>query len=254
MQGLELRLRRLVRPGGPALFSVPLDHALSMGPIDGLEDLRSTSRELVEAGVDCLIVPPGGARVIASELAPTTRLGVHISASTSLGPDPDWKRPSASVRQAVALGADLLSVQVNFGSPHEPEMMAELAHTVEEAHQLGVPVLCMTYVKGSRAADAAAHRHAARAAAELGADIVKAADPGGKGELRKLVASTPVPVVLGGGPPSDSPEATIDRIREALEEGVAGICFGRRLFQRTPLLPFAKQVAELLHRTRLGPA
>jgi DhnA family fructose-bisphosphate aldolase class Ia len=248
--GLELRLRRLLPPGGRRLFAVPLDHSVSMGPISGLESSALAARELVRAGVDLLIVTKGAVRQVLPELAPSTALGVHLSASTGLSPNPDRKRVVGSAAEAVALGADLLSVQVNFGVEGEEEMLADLGATVEGAHALGLPVLCMTYVKGARPADAPALAHAARATADLGADLVKVPYPGSDAALQQLVDTTPVPVLLGGGIRMDDERVALDRIRGALTTGIAGLCAGRNLFQRAPVEPFARAVAALVHTPR----
>jgi DhnA family fructose-bisphosphate aldolase class Ia len=246
MEGTALRLRRLFPSADRRLFSVPLDHSLSMGPIDGLEALPALVGELGRGGVDLVIVPPGAVRAIAPVLPPTMRLGVHVSASTSLGAS-DHKVLAGTAVGAVALGADLLSVQVNFGVPEEPEMLRSLGHAAEECRALGLPLLAMAYVKGERRATPEALRHAARAAADLGADIVKTAYPGSADELRRLVRSTPVPVLLGGGPRLEEDEAFLRLVRETVDAGAGGICIGRNLFQRRPVEPIARTIAGILH-------
>ena len=123
MYGKEIRLRRLFPGAGRRLFSVPLDHSVSMGPIDGLEQLAPVATELQDGGVDLLIVTKGAVRELAPVLRPNVLLGVHVSASTSLGSTSNRKVVVGSAEEALALGADLLSVQVNFGTPHEPEML-----------------------------------------------------------------------------------------------------------------------------------
>jgi DhnA family fructose-bisphosphate aldolase class Ia len=40
MLGTQLRLRRIFPENRSALFAVPLDHSVSLGPIDGLEATR----------------------------------------------------------------------------------------------------------------------------------------------------------------------------------------------------------------------
>ncbi|MCI4338010.1 MAG: fructose-bisphosphate aldolase [Thermoplasmata archaeon] len=252
--GLEVRLRRLLPPGGRRLFAVPMDHTVSMGPISGLEDLRAAAAALVRAGADLLIVTKGAVRQVAPELGPSTYLGVHLSASTELSPSPDRKIRVGSAGEAVRLGADLLSVQVNFGVEGEGAMLADLGAAVEEAHALGLPVLCMTYVKGARAASPSELQHAARAAADLGAGVVKVPYPGSPEALAALVRTTPVPVLLGGGLRLDDEHAALERIRRALDAGIAGLCAGRNLFQREPVGPFARAVADLVHGARSGPS
>ena len=87
MYGKQIRLKRIFPDAGRKLFSVPLDHSVSMGPIDGLESVAPVARALQAGGVDLLIVTKGAVREVAPVLGPRTLLGIHISASTSLGPD-----------------------------------------------------------------------------------------------------------------------------------------------------------------------
>ncbi|HTT74164.1 MAG TPA: hypothetical protein VMG99_08530 [Thermoplasmata archaeon] len=249
MYGTTIRLRRLFPDPKRRLFSVPLDHAVSMGPIDGLEELAPLANDLQANGVDLLIVTKGAVREVAPILRPTTRLGVHVSASTSLGSTSNRKVLVGTAAEAVALGADLLSVQVNFGVPEEPEMLRDLGVAADECRQLGLPLLCMAYVKKANGGTPDELRHAARAAADTGADIVKTSYPGSRAEFAKLCRTTPVPVLIGGGVWLDDEAAFLSIVAESLAAGGAGICIGRNLFQRAPVGPLARRIAALLHGT-----
>ncbi|MGA7923479.1 MAG: hypothetical protein WCA77_05840, partial [Thermoplasmata archaeon] len=199
MYGTQLRLRRIFPSQNRRLFSVPLDHSVSMGPIDGLEEVAPLARELQSSGVDLLVVTKGAVREVVPVLEPRTLLGIHISASTSLGPTSNLKVLVGSAREAVQLGADLLSVQVNFGVPEEAEMLRDLGVIVDQCRDVGLPLMCMAYVKKAGGGAPAEIQHACRAAADTGADIVKTSYPGSRDEYRKLVRTTPVPLLLGGG-------------------------------------------------------
>lgn len=247
MYGKEIRLRRLFPSAERKLFSVPLDHPVSMGPIDGLERLGPVAEELEDGGVDLLIVTKGAVREVAPVLRPGVMLGVHLSASTSLGPSANHKVLVGTAAEAVGLGADVLSVQVNFGVPEEPAMLRDLGVAVDECRTLGLPLLCMAYVKKANGGTPDELRHAARAAADLGADIVKTSYPGSRDEFAHLCRTTPVPVLIGGGVRLDDERAFLAVVRESMAAGGAGICIGRNLFQRPPVGPLARRLADLLH-------
>jgi DhnA family fructose-bisphosphate aldolase class Ia len=253
MYGHALRMRRLFPADGRRLFAVPLDHSVSLGPIDGLESTAGTVRELQEGGVDLVLVTRGAVREVVPVLNGRTLLGVHLSASTALGRTPDRKVLVGTAAEAAAMGADLISVQVNFGTPEEPEMLEALGAMAGQCQSIGLPLLCMSYVKKPGGASPAEIRHACRAAADLGADIVKTSYPGSAEEFRRTVASTPVPLLLGGGPRLDDPASALELVRTTLREGGAGICIGRNLFQQRPLLPFVRRVAEIVHPPQGGP-
>ncbi|MCI4353437.1 MAG: 2-amino-3,7-dideoxy-D-threo-hept-6-ulosonate synthase [Thermoplasmata archaeon] len=246
MYGKQLRLRRIF-PGDRRLFSVPLDHSVSMGPIDGLEEMPTLVAELQRAGVDLVIVTKGAVRGLVPVLAPRTLLGIHVSASTSLNPNSDRKVLVGSAEEAAALGADLLSVQVNFGVPDEGDMLRDLGVAADQCRATGLPLLCMAYVKKPNGGTPDEVRHACRASADLGADIVKTSYPGSLEEYRRLVRTTPAPVLVGGGSRLEDDDAFLALVRETVTAGAAGICIGRNLFQRRPVETFAKQVAAILH-------
>ncbi len=247
MYGHDLRMHRLFPEPGRRLFSVPLDHSVTLGPIEGLESTAATARELQEGGADLLIVAKGAVRDVVPVLSPPTLLGIHLSTSTALGDRADRKVLVGTAAEASALGADLVSVQVNFGVPDEPEMLRDLGGMVDQCRAAGLPLLVMAYVKGRATPGEAEIRHAARAAADLGADLVKTSYPGTPEAFQRLVASTPVPVLLGGGVRLDDEAAALGLIRTVVDGGGAGICIGRNLFQRPPLVPFAQKVARILH-------
>jgi DhnA family fructose-bisphosphate aldolase class Ia len=247
MYGKEIRLKRIFPSESRRLFSVPLDHAVSMGPIDGLEELRPLAEELQNSKVDLLIVTKGAVREIASLLRPPTLLGIHVSASTGLGSSSDTKVLVGTAEEATALGADLLSIQVNFGTPDEGAMLRDMGIAVDQCRTLGLPLLCMAYVKKSTPPSPDDLRHAARAAADLGADIVKTSYPGSTDEFRKLCRTTPVPVLIGGGVRLDDEAEFLRIVRESIVAGGRGICIGRNLFQRKPVGRLARQIATLLH-------
>jgi fructose-bisphosphate aldolase/2-amino-3,7-dideoxy-D-threo-hept-6-ulosonate synthase len=149
----------------------------------------------------------------------------------------------------VSLGADLLSVQVNFGIPEEPDMLTDLGVAADQCRQLGLPLLCMAYVKKEGGGSPDELRHAARAAADLGADIVKTSYPGSLDEFRRLCRTTPVPLLIGGGVRVEPETAFLRLVEESVQAGGAGICIGRNLFQRRPVGPLARRIAAILHRT-----
>jgi DhnA family fructose-bisphosphate aldolase class Ia len=180
-------------------------------------------------------------------------LGVHVSASTGLGPDGDRKVLVGGAAEAVALGADLLSVQVNFGIREEGEMLAALGQAADQCRALGLPLLCMAYVKKPGGGTAEDLRHACRAAADLGADIVKTSYPGSVEGFRRIVETTPVPVLIGGGVKVDDEAAFLRTVRESLAAGAAGVCIGRNLFQRRPVGPLARRLGAVLHGAEDGP-
>ena len=76
---------------------------------------------------------------------------------------------------------------------------------------------------------------------------MKTSYPGSEDGFRQIVRSTPVPVLIGGGVRTDDETAFLRVIEETIRAGGAGICIGRNLFQRQPVGPIARRIAQMLH-------
>lgn len=256
MDTKELRLRRLADPRSGRIFIVPLDHGVTQGPIAGLDCIDRTVSRIVSSGfVNALVVHKG---ILFSRLRtfgchPTVSLILHLSASTSFGPDPDDKTLVASVEEAVRVGADGVSVHVNLGAPTESKMLADLGRVAEQCNSWGMPLLAMTYLRGpaidgSRYVERLAH--AARVAEELGADIVKLEYPGSRELFRVVTDGVRIPVVIAGGVRGDSTAATLRLVEDSLAAGGAGVSLGRRIFQADDPLALCCALGRMIHEGR----
>jgi len=173
---------------------------------------------------------------------------IHLSAGTLLGTRPASKVLVCGVARAIALGADAVSVQIGFGDPQEERMLADAGSVVDEADRYGLPVLIMAYPPGATAGTAVPMEvsHAARAAAEVGADLVQVPHPGSAEDVRAIVRGCPVPVLAAGGPRNASPHAFVEAVGAALAGGAAGLVVGRNLFQHPDPVAFARRLGEVL--------
>jgi DhnA family fructose-bisphosphate aldolase class Ia len=239
VSGKQRRLRRLLGADGRTLL-IALDHSVTTGTGGGLSDMASVMRAAVEGGADAVVAHRGSA---ARELPPqrSTALIVHLSGNTTLGGRPELKAQVCDPETAVGLGADAVSAHVTLGAGHAEDRaaLAGLGRVAASCDRLGVPLLAMTYVDmahgdmayaGAPADDPGpAVLHAARVAAELGADVVKAAHPG-SAYLAELAATVPVPVVIAGGAADGSWDDFVDSGKQVIGAGLAGLCVGRRVF------------------------
>ncbi|HEV8359519.1 MAG TPA: 2-amino-3,7-dideoxy-D-threo-hept-6-ulosonate synthase [Candidatus Thermoplasmatota archaeon] len=233
LAGKDFRLRRLADPGTGHFVILPMDHGVSVGPIAGLEDLRAAVGHGARGGATSVVVQKGLARAAATALG-RAGLWVHLSASTALNPDPNDKRLVGTVEEAVALGADGISVHVNVGAVEESRMVEDLGRVATSCQQWGMPLLAMMYPRGPAIKDP--HKveyvkHVARLGAELGADVVKVPYSGSVETFREVVRGCPVPVVISGGPRMDSDAALLQMVQDAMAAGAKGVSIGRNAFQ-----------------------
>ncbi len=240
--GIARRMRRLEGPGG-RFFFLAMDHGLPAGPLPGIEDSHGLASRLRRAPITGIIANPG----MISHLGPEIpALVVHLSAGTRLGTHPTSKVLSSTVERGFALGADAVSAQVHFGDPQEDRMLSDAGSVVDAAADLGLPVLLMAHPPASAGGDVEAARHAARAAAELRAQMIQTAYTGTPETFREVVRGCPVPLIVSGGPGASSPEAFLGTVRGAIASGAAGVSAGRNLFQHPDPAALAIRVGEIL--------
>ncbi|MGW4640948.1 2-amino-3,7-dideoxy-D-threo-hept-6-ulosonate synthase [Sphaerisporangium sp. NPDC004334] len=252
--GKNLRTQRILHSASGTTFLVPLDHSLADGPVSSAADFGGLVAAMAANDVDGIIVHKGRVRFL-----PTRRLGrlalvVHLSGSTRHAPDADAKTLVGAVAEAVALGADGVSVHINLGSSNEAEQLADFGGVSDQCARWGVPLLAMIYPRGPRIADPADPAllaHAANIAADLGADIVKLPFTGSPDTMRDVVRASPIPVVTAGGGVIGDTGKFLDQIDSAMESGVLGVAVGRNIFRAADPGRLARSVAQRVH-SRLG--
>jgi 2-amino-4,5-dihydroxy-6-oxo-7-(phosphonooxy)heptanoate synthase len=246
----RLRLRRLHRHGDRGLLVVPLDHAVTDGPILPDGGLDRLVGQVCAAGADAVVLHKGSLRYVDPGRFDATALVVHLSASTAHAPDPDAKYLVTGVEEALRLGADGVSVHVNLGSRSEQRQIADLATVADACDRWNLPLLAMVYPRGPQVADPRDPElvaHAVTIAAELGADLVKTVFPGSPEAMSRVVRGCPIPVLVAGGPAGGGTDALLDRVRAAMRGGAAGAAVGRHIFQAADPGAVTRKVAEMIH-------
>ena len=234
VSGVQIRLDRVMKNG--KMLCIPMDHGISNGPITGLEDPTQITYKCENSGLTSIIINKG----ILKQFPRSTKVGVlmHLSGSTVLSPYPNRKMLTGTVKEAVSMGADGISLHINIGSKEEPEMISQLGMTASECHKWGMPLLAMMYPRGENIKnphDPQVVAHVARIGAECGADIVKTLYTGDPDSFAKVVKGTPVPIVIAGGPKAHTDMDILKMTEEAVTAGAAGVTYGRNIFaHKTP--------------------
>ena len=248
--GKQIRMERIKdRKSGNSLI-IPLDHGISEGPLPGIIDLSKTIDAVAEGGANAVLqqkgMVPHGHRGYGRDIG----LIVHMSASTRLGPDPNNKVQVCSVEEALKMGADAVSVHINIGSVTESDQLEQLSGVAKSCAEWGMPLLAMMYPRGAKIKnqhDPEVVALAARAGAELGADIIKTNYTGSPETFRAVVRGCPVPVIIAGGPKMKSDRDVLESIAGAMEAGAKGVAIGRNVFQHESPTKMTKAIACIVH-------
>lgn len=250
MIGKDIRLERLVDRNSGRTVIVPMDHGITMGPIAGLTDMKNTINDVVSGGANAIVVHKGIVRAGHRRGGKDVGLIVHLSASTTMGPDPNAKIQVCEVEEAIKLGADGVSIHVNLGAPTESQMLRHFGQIGKECMEWGMPLFAMMYTRGPKVADqfdAKYVKHAARVGAELGADVVKCVYTGDSESFAEVVAGCPVPVVIAGGEKTETDQDLFEMIAGALAAGASGVSIGRNVFQHAATMKIVAAIGRMVH-------
>jgi len=248
--GKRIRIERIKNRDTGKTVIVPMDHGISMGPINGLKDMKDAIHNVAEGGANAIVMHKGlvgeGHRGEGKDIG----LIVHMSASTSLSPYPNVKTLVCTVEEAIKLGADAISIHINLGNGQEKEMLNDSGRVSNEARIWGIPLLAMIYPRGEKIKDeynVNAVKHAARVGNEMGADIVKVSYTGSVETFKEVVSGCSVPVVIAGGPKMDSDREILEMVKGSIDAGGAGVSIGRNVFQHKDPTAMVRAISTIVH-------
>ncbi len=248
--GKAIRLERIIDRNTRRTIVVPMDHGTTVGPIEGIVNMRQAVQSVVEGGANAVLMHKGVPRCCHRTQGRDVGLILHLSASTCLSPLPNAKTLVCTVEEAIRLGADAVSVHVNLGDESEARMLEDFGQVTGAAQSWGIPVLAMVYARGPKVKneyDPAIVAHCARVGVELGADVVKVPYTGDPDSFLRVTEACCVPVVIAGGPKLDSTRAFLAMVHDSLQAGGAGLSVGRNIFQHKRPDLLTRALAKVVH-------
>jgi len=250
MIGKKIRFERIINRNSGRTVIVPMDHGVTVGPIPGLEDMRTTVSKVVAGGANAILMHKGIVGAGHRGCGKDVGLIIHLSGGTSLSPNPNAKELVCTVEEAIKLGADAVSVHINLGAETDSEMLGQLGYVAERCLEWQMPLVAMMYTRGPKIKDefdVNNVKHAARVGAELGADIVKVPYTGSVESFARVVQGCPAPVVIAGGPKMGSDDEIFKMVEDALQAGAIGLSIGRNAFQHDKPDKMIAALAKMVH-------
>ena len=264
--GKRARLYRMMYEHGPAngtLMFLPLDQGLEHGPVDFFANPDSidtdwVERLAVEGNFSGVALHVGMAEKYHKQYAGRVPLILKINGKTNIPSDDNSFSPlTSSVEDAVRLGADAVGYTLYVGSPAQDRDIAQANEVRQKCERFGMPLIVWSYPRGSAVKSKGgidglyAVDYAARAASEVGADIIKLNVPEWSDEkspqspkpydsmklseldgLKKVVKSAGRSLVLVSGGSRLSDDDTVHKAQIAMDAGCVGLIFGRNMWQR----------------------
>lgn len=280
--GKRTRLHRLMYkygPGNGKLLILPIDQGLEHGPATFFPNPESAEPDFQfklakEGGFSGIALHLGLAEKYGLRYAGEVPMVLKVNGKTRIPSDSDAMSPmTASVEDAVRIGADAIGYTLYVGSPRQVEDMNQFRRVKADADRHGMPIILWSYPRGEAVekkggkSSLYAIDYAARVANELGVEAVKLNVPGDdpkrraeqpapydslelsyEERVRKVIKSAGKTLVLFSGGSMLNDEDLIHRARVCLEEGAAGLLFGRNLWQRkwNDALVIAKKLAKMM--------
>jgi fructose-bisphosphate aldolase, class I len=259
------RMNRLFAHDGKCL-DVALDHGLFNEPsfLQGIEDMRRSVSTIVEASPDAIQLTIGQSRhlqLILGREKPSLVLRTDVA--NVYGRELPRTLFSYLVEDAVeqALQLDAACVVVNlFLIPNEPEVhqqsVVNVSRLKPQCERFGMPLMVEPLVMrpnsdaGGYMVDGDVRKIVSlvRQAVELGADIIKA-DPCDNVDEYHLVveAGGGCPVLPRGGGRVSTKEA-LARTKAIIEQGAAGIVYGRNIIQHENPQGMTRALMAIVHQ------
>jgi putative autoinducer-2 (AI-2) aldolase len=241
--GKANRMSKVLKQDGHC-FYLAMDHGYFQGPTHRLEKPGEAAAPLLEY-VDALFVTRG---VLRAQIDPTieTPVILRISGGTSMvGEDLANEGITTSIDEILRLNVAAVGLSVFVGSRYEHQTLMNLANMVNLCQPYGIPVMAVTAVgREMEKRDARYLSLACRVCAEAGADVVKTyyAD-----DFEKVVAGCPVPVVLAGGPKTESDLEVLEFVYNGMQAGAAGVNLGRNIWQNQYPRAMARALQAVIH-------
>ena len=247
--GKQIRMNSLFNKSTGNSLCIAVDHGGIAGPMQGINDPAGLVRQCVEGGADCILTTRGFARAAADEWDRTTSLLLRLTGGFTVLGGKFEEEMITSPEAAVEYGAAGAAVTVKFGHQREGEFTRNASMAADACERLGLPLMIEAMAKGKElsSTDPKGIKLASRAAMEIGADIVKTYYTGDPDSFHEVVEGCPVPILILGGPKSDSDEQIISSVYYAMQAGARGIAMGRNIWQHANVQAMIEAMAGLIH-------
>lgn len=242
--GMKNRLSQLIQKDGKALF-LPIDHGYFQGPTHRLEKPGETIKPIWQYA-DALMMTRG---VLRNCIDPSISKPIILrvsGATTVVGEDLANENLVTSVQEIIRLNASAASMSVFVGSKYEHQTLSNLAKLVDQCEDYGVPVMAVTAVgRELEKREARFLALSCRVAAELGARVVKTYYC--KEKFEKVVDGCPVPVVIAGGPKTETQQEVFDFVYDGIQKGAIGVNLGRNIWQTEHPVAAIRAIRAIIH-------
>jgi DhnA family fructose-bisphosphate aldolase class Ia len=258
----QYRLQRLFHGRSGRCFDVAVDHGMPGEPafLTGIEDMEAAIDTLVEAAPDAIQLAVGQADLLQRKPGrDKPALVLRTDTANIYGPEVPAETWTAMIEDPVghAVRLDAACVVVNLlDIPGHAGVRGACVEAIGRLRAAcdgaAMPLMVEPLAFDAGAAgyessgDADRICGLVRQAVELGADVIKADPTDDLSEYRRVVTVARVPLLVrGGGRVSDS--EILERTHAVLEQGAAGIVYGRNVIQHADPAGMTRALMAVVH-------
>lgn len=247
--GKTIRMNSIFRKDTGKSVIVAIDHGGIAGPMKGINEPEKLIEDCVAGGADGVLTTRGFVR--AAEGAFDRSLGLILRMTggfTVLGGGFE-EELITSAETALRYGSAGAAVTVKFGHPREGFFTKQASLVADSCEEWGLPLMIEAMAKGKdmKSTDPAGVKLASRAAAEIGADIIKTYYTGDPDSFAQVIEGCMVPVVVLGGAKTDSIEDVFSDVYYSIQAGGSGIAIGRNIWQHENTRAMIEAMSGIVH-------
>ncbi len=247
--GKRIRMNSIFRKDTGRTVVVAIDHGGIAGPMEGINHPGELISCCSDSGADAVLTTRGFARAAASSFDRGLGLILRLTGGFTVLGGKFEEEMISTAETALRFGACGAAVTVKFGHPREGYFTRQASLTADSCEQWELPMLIEAIPAGAerKPSDPDGVKLAARAAAEIGADVVKTYYCGDPDLFSRVVEGCLVPIVILGGAKTDSIEQIMTEVYYSVQAGGAGIAMGRNIWQYRNPAVMIEAMAGVVH-------
>lgn len=228
------RLSKIFGGDGKSI-TLAIDHYFFTKGTDGIDEAIEMIPELAELGLDAVLVTPGIASIYEEQLSRVALILRADISSDIFNPMVPGVHGLLSIEEAVKIGADGVICMTFPGSAFEYTTHKFTAELSAQSKLWNMPLVVETLpysypVTSPESSSIEAISSAARIGTELGADIIKTRLTGVP-EDSLIIKKAMKPILVLGGPKSESHQDFFGFIEHCMKVGAKGIAVGRNVWK-----------------------
>ncbi len=248
--GKSIRYNSIFRKSDGRAVVVAIDHGGIAGPIEGIERPETVLESCIEGGADAILTTRGFVKATESLWERSTSLILRLTGGFTVLGGRFEEEMISSVETALLYGASGVAVTVKFGHEREGEFIKQASLVADACERWGMPLMIEVMARGNgvnKPNDQGGIKLAARAAQEIGADIIKTYYTGTPENFREVVNGCPAPILILGGEKTNDIKVVLGEIYDSLQSGGKGVAIGRNIWQQKNTKAMVEAICGIVH-------